>query len=225
VKLAAQDAARNGWLLVQDTAMPGYEDIPRRVMQGYLTMFEEALAEAGDPMPTHVFVQCGVGSLAAACQAYLVERFGANRPQVVVVESDRAACFYQSMQAGDGRSHPVTGPLDTIMAGLACGEPSLTAWDILKDWADVFVACPDRVTCRGMRVLGNPLPGDPRVVSGESGAVTTGLLFEACRSGDGKPLKTALALNERSRVLLFSTEGDTDPEMYRRIVWGDAVDA
>ena len=114
----------------------------------------------------------------------------------------------------------LSGNLNTIMAGLACGEPSSLAWGILRDYADVFIACPDIVAMRGMRILGNPLQGDERVISGESGAVTLGLLASVCRQASCQKIAQALRLNDSSKVLLLSTEGDTDPSMYRKIVWG-----
>jgi diaminopropionate ammonia-lyase len=107
------------------------------------------------------------------------------------------------------------------MAGLACGEPSTLAWKILRDYADVFVACPDYVAMRGMRILGNPLQGDDRVISGESGAVTLGLLTVVLGQASCQQIAEALRLDETSKVLLLSTEGDTDPHMYRKIVWGE----
>lgn len=220
VQLAADRARRNHWLLIQDTAWVGYEDIPLQVMQGYLTMFDEAVEQMGPDRPTHVFIQCGVGSLAGSLQGYLVEKYGGQRPLLTVVEPTRAACYYQSIKAMDGKPHKVSGNLNTIMAGLACGDPSIISWKILRDYADVFAACPDDVTTKGMRVLGNPLAGDDRVISGESGAVTLGLLINLLKQPDLEPLKKDLNINSDARILLFSTEGDTDPEMYRKIVWG-----
>ena len=123
------------------------------------------------------------------------------------------------MAINDGKPHTVHGDLDTVMAGLACGEPSLTAWEILKDNADAFIACPDQVAFRGMRVLGNPIEGDERVISGESGAVTTGLVYEILRNSKFIELKEKLGLKEDSKVLVISTEGDTDPDYYRKVVW------
>lgn len=221
VQLAAEQAQREHWLLIQDTAWHDYEDIPLRVMQGYLTMFDEAIEQMGTAGPTHVFIQCGVGSLAGSLQGYLVEKYGDRRPLLAVVEPTRAACYYQSIKAMDGKPHRVEGSLDTIMAGLACGDPSIISWEILRDYADVFVACPDEVAARGMRVLGNPLNGDDRVVSGESGAVTLGMLVNLIEQPELAALKKDLHIDSDARILLFSTEGDTDPEMYRNIVWGN----
>ena len=220
VRLAAEHAKKNGWLLVQDTAQADDENMTTRIMQGYLTMFEEAFEQLGNVLPTHIFVQCGVGSFPASFQAYLVERFGEQRPFFAVVESAEAACFYKSATARDGNPHKVSGDIDTIMAGLACGEPSAPAWETLRDFSDMFIACQDDVAMTGMRVMGNPMEGDQRIISGESGAVTLGLLYHLMKTSDFSSVKESLRLDHEARVLLVSTEGDTDSDMYREIVWG-----
>ena len=220
VEKAVEQAQKQGWILLQDTAREGYEEIPLKIMQGYLTIFHEAFEQLKGEIPTHVFVQCGVGSLAAASQAYFCEVFGDERPLFTVVEPTRAACFYEPMVTHRRTPKKLGGTLATVMAGLACGEPSTLAWGILRDYADVFFACPDYVAMRGMRILGNPLNGDDRVISGESGAVTLGLLTSVCVQASCHKIAKALQLNESSKILLLSTEGDTDPSMYRKIVWG-----
>lgn len=222
VRLAAENAQKNGWVIVQDTAWEGYEDIPTWIMQGYVTMAAEALEQLnqqGVDRPTHVLVQAGVGALAGALQGYFAAIFGESRPITIVVEPDRADCIYQSALAGDGRPRVVTGSMDTIMAGLACGEPNPIGWKILWDYCDMFISCPDCLAAKGMRILGNPLENDPRVISGESGAVTTGVLIELLESENMKEFRDLLNLDQDSRILVFSTEGDTDPENYRSIVW------
>lgn len=222
VRYTDRMAREHGWVVVQDTAWEGYRDIPLWIMQGYGTMVVEALAqleERREGMPTHVFIQAGVGSLAGMVQGALRARFGAAAPRVVVVEAAAAACFYESAVAGDGKSRAVGGDLSTLMAGLACGEANPLGYEILRDHAEAFVSCPDYVAARGMRVLGNPLEGDPRVVSGESGAVTAGLLPYLLEHPSLRPLRESLSLGTGSRVLLFSTEGDTDPQRYRSVVW------
>jgi diaminopropionate ammonia-lyase len=216
VHRAAERTREDNSILVQDTAWEGYERIPQRIIQGYLTIMVEALDQLDAGAPSHVFVQCGVGSLAAAVQSYMVESFGARRPKFIVVEPREAACFYESMAAGDGSPHKVSGDLRTIMAGLACGEPNILAWRILRSYADGFMACYDSVALEGMRILGDPLPGDVKLVSGESGAVTTGVLARILGSPAGRSVKDALDLDHASRVLLISTEGDTDPDMYKQ---------
>ena len=221
VKEAAADANRNGWLLIQDTAWPGYEDIPQRIMQGYLTILDETLEQLRGQIPTHVFVQAGVGSLAGAIQAQLCELLGSGRPVVAVVEPTQAGCCYASLAAGTGGLQSLPGDMSTIMAGLACGTPSTIAWNILRDHTDVFVVCSDAVAETGMRVLAKPRSGDSPLVSGESGAVTAGLLVSILAPASQATFADAieaLMLDVDSRVLLLSTEGDTDPASYNRIV-------
>ncbi|MCC0781929.1 diaminopropionate ammonia-lyase [Clostridioides sp. ES-S-0108-01] len=208
-------------VMVQDTAWDGYEEIPAWIMQGYGTMAQEAieqLKEYGVDRPTHVFVQAGVGSLAGAVQGYVASIYD-ECPITVVVEADEADCYYKSAEAGDGKPRFVGGDMPTIMAGLACGEPNTIGFEVLKNHAAAFVSAPDWVSAKGMRTLGNPLRGDEKVISGESGAVTTGLLIAAMERDDLKELRKDLKLDENSRILLISTEGDTDPDKYRSIVW------
>ena len=219
VRLAAAEAAEaeNG-VVVQDTAWEGYEEIPTWIMQGYGTMADEAAEQLGC-RPTHVFIQAGVGSLAGAVVGYFANRYPDNPPTFVVVEASAADCLYRSAAAGDGEPRIVTGDLSTIMAGLACGEPNIVSWDILRNHTAAFVSCPDWVSARGMRMLGAPVQGDERVISGESGAVGMGLLSALMESDELQELREYLRLGAESHVLLFSTEGDTDPDQYKKIVW------
>jgi len=219
VRLAAKQSTEKGWILLQDTSWPGYEEIPTYIMQGYITLLIETFQQIDGKWPSHVFVQAGVGSLAAALQAFLCHYRDKPRPFFAVVEPTKAACFYKSMIIADGKPHAVQGDLDTIMAGLACGEPSRIAWEILKENADAFIACSDQVALKGMRILGNPLERDDRVISGESGAVTTGLVYELLNNYLFNELTEQLGLGSDSKVLVISTEGDTDPEYYREVVW------
>ncbi len=219
VRLAASESAKlPGSVVVQDTAWDGYEEIPGWIMQGYGTMAAEAdrqLEACGDA-PTHLFVQAGVGSLAGAVTGYFAAKYGAKRPNVTVVEPDAADCLYKSAEAKDYRV--VGGDMSTIMAGLACGEPNTISWEILKNHVSFFASCPDWVAAKGMRVLSSPLRGDTRVISGESGAAGLGLLAQLL-TGDYEAVRKQMGLNENSVVLLFSTEGDTDPKKYSDIVW------
>lgn len=223
VRLADKEAklAARG-VVVQDTAWEGYENIPTWIMQGYGTMADEAneqfsRLEAG--APTHIFVQAGVGSMAGAVVGYFANKYPENPPIVCVVEADAAACLYKSAVIGDGNAYAVTGDLSTIMAGLACGEANVIGWDILKNHTTAFAAISDEICARGMRVLSAPMKGDPRVISGESGAAGFAAFFEIMTNSDYADLKQYLQLDSDSRVLCFSTEGDTDPEQYRRLVW------
>lgn len=218
---AMAEQTPNG-VMVQDTAWDGYEEIPSWIMQGYGTMASEAdeqLREYGCDRPTHIFIQAGVGSLAGAVQGYFANRYPDNPPMVVVMEADSAACLYKGAKAADGSIRIVDGDMPTIMAGLACGEPNTISWDILKNHVSVFTSCPDWVSARGMRLLAAPVKGDPQVTSGESGAVGMGLLSAVMEQEEYRDLRELLKLDKNSTVLLFSTEGDTDPQRYKEIVW------
>ena len=223
VRLAAREAAETPrGVIVQDTAWEGYEEIPSWIMEGYGTMAMEAgeqLMEAGEQRPTHVFVQAGVGSLAGAVVGYFANLYADNPPIFVVVEAQAADCLYQGAKAGDGAIRTVGGDMETIMAGLACGEPNTISWDILKNHVKVFISLPDWAAAQGMRMLAAPIKGDAPITSGESGAAPFGALAAIMTMEEYADLKAAIGLDETSRVLVFSTEGDTDPERYKNIVW------
>ena len=223
VRMAAAEAAKTEHgIIVQDTAWAGYEEIPSWIMQGYGTLVLEAdkqLKKNGVDRPTHVFVQAGVGSLAGAVVGYFAHKYKENPPVMVVCEASAADCLYRSAVQADGNLVNVTGDLQTIMAGLACGEGNTIGWDILKNHVTVFASCPDWMSAKATRIYANPLENDPHIISGESGSVPLGLAYTALHDEDAKDLKEALKLDENSNILVISTEGDTDPVRYREIVW------
>ncbi len=214
VRHAAAQAQQNGWTVVSDTTYEGYRDIPVDVMHGYGVMAREIARQyEGAEPPTHVFVQAGVGALAASVCASFWLDWGERRPALVVVEPDHADCFFQSALAG--RPVAVEGDLDTVMAGLACGEVSPLAWEIVRAGANAFVVIDDRFALDGVRAFAGPVQGDPAIVSGETGAAGLAALLAALPHAE---TRSALGLDAGSRVLLVGSEGDTDPEIYRRIV-------
>ncbi|MDR3537524.1 MAG: diaminopropionate ammonia-lyase [Acetobacteraceae bacterium] len=207
VREAARQAKANGWFVVSDTSYPGYTEVPRDVMQGYRLMADEAADQWRGEPPTHVFMQGGVGGAAAAVSVQLRARF-TPAPALVVVEPDRAACLLASAELGEPTAVP--GDLDTIMAGLACGEPSLLAWQELDRATTAFMAVPDEAAIACMKLL-----AAHGIVAGESGVA--GLAGCLLAVADQAACAT-LALGSRSRVLLFSTEGATDPALYDLLV-------
>jgi diaminopropionate ammonia-lyase len=206
---AAQHAAdAEAWHVVSDTSWPGYLEIPRDVMQGYRLMAEEALFALATP-PSHAFIQGGVGGVAAAVAVQL-RTHGAPACRLIVAEPDRAACLLASAEAG--LLTAVTGPLDTLMAGLACGEPSLLAWQELERAAFAFMAVPDAAAVECMRLLARrPRP----IVAGESATAGLAALLLAAREPYAR---AALGLDKDSQVLLFGTEGATDPALYAKLI-------
>ena len=225
VRFAQKQAEENGWVFIQDTAWEGYEEIPANIMLGYTTLALEAFEELGDVKPTHVFLQAGVGAMSGAMTGIITSYYGDDSPVITIVEPDRADCIYKTAQAADGKLHIVEGDLDTMMAGLACGEPCSIGWDLIGAHADFAMSVPEAVAARGMRVLGNPAGGDRRVISGESGAVTAGIVYDLLTDESLSEFKKKIGLDEDSIVLLVSTEGDTDKENYRRVVWDGADSA
>ena len=219
VKEAARVAEARGWTIVSDTSWPGYERIPGLVMQGYTALVREALRQMPAP-PTHVFIQAGVGGIAAAVAGHLAIVFGAQRPVFTVVDPARAACLFETARAG----HPVTVPhgAPTVMAMLECYEPSRVAWRILSRAADAFMTVDEEDAVSVMRRLADPVAGDPAVVSGESGGVGLAGFLKAVAHPE---MRTALALGAQSRILVVNTEGATDPGRYLEIVGLSPADA
>ena len=223
VRQCAVDAAAGGWQVISDTSYAGYSDVPRTVMLGYGVMAAELLEQLPSELrPTHLFIQGGVGGLAAAVAAKLWQAYGPERPRIVVVEPENADCLHRSALAG--RPTTVHGDLDTLMAGLAAGEVSLLAWKVLQRAANDFMTIPDAAAIAAMRALAAGLDGDPRIVGGEAGV--GGLAGLIAATADARS-RAALGLDEHSVVLLVGSEGDTDPQLYRQLVGisGEAVRA
>lgn len=214
VREAQSTADREGWFVVSDTSYPGYMDVPRDVMQGYELMAAEAFDQLGAP-PTHIFLQTGVGGMAAAVAAQAKRRWGAARPVVVLADPDQSACWLESFRAGS--PSVVEGDLDTIMAGLACGEVSALAWEILRDHSDAAIGLPDTAAIREMRSLARPAGGDPTIVAGESAVAGLAGLAAICTHANASE---RLFLGPDARVLVFGTEGATDPDLYAEILAG-----
>jgi diaminopropionate ammonia-lyase len=178
----------------------------------------EILEQLEEP-PTHIFLQAGVGSMAGA-MAGLFTAAWKEKPTIVIVEPNKADCIFRTAEADDGQLHTVTGAMDTIMAGLACGEPCSIGWEVLKNTASHFVSCPDSAAAYGMRILGSPAGSDMRIISGESGAAAFGAAAAILSDFSLGHFREILGLDENSRLLFISTEGDTDRENYRAITWG-----
>jgi len=209
---ASRVAEANGWTVVSDTSWSGYEQIPRMVMQGYTALLGEALAEMPAP-PTHVFIQGGVGGVAAAVSVQMRARYGANAPKLVVVEPDKAACLFESAKAG--RPVKIAHNFSTVMAMLECHEPSMIAWRILSRAADAFMTVDDEDAIAAMKRLAFPLADDPPIVAGESGGVGLAALMKAAAHSS---FREHIGLGPDARVFLINTERATDPALYQALV-------
>lgn len=209
---AARVSAERGWTVVSDTSWDGYERIPGLVMQGYTAIVHEALSELPEP-PTHVFVQAGVGGIAAAIAAHLAQVLGERRPVFTVVDPARAACLFESARAG--RPVKIAHGEPTVMAMLECYDPSPLAWRVLSRTADAFMTVADEVAVETMNRLARPAAGDPAIVAGESGVAGLAGLIAALRDPQAR---AALRLDAASRIFVVVTEGATDPERYAELV-------
>lgn len=212
VRKASRVAEANGWTVVSDTSWPGYERIPGLVMQGYVALVRESLRQLPEP-PTHVFIQSGVGGIAAAVAGHLAVELGDRRPTFTVVDPARAACIVETARAG----HPVTiaHGEPTVMAMLECNTPSLLAWRILARAADAFMTVDEDDAISVMRRLADPVADDPAIVAGESGGVGLAGLLKAASDPE---MRAALQIDGRSRIFVVNTEGATDPGKYEEIV-------
>ena len=212
VAAASRAAEEQGWTIVSDTSWPGYERIPRLVMQGYTALLSEALAQLPTP-PTHVFIQAGVGGIAATVAAHFALVFGERRPFLTVVDPSSAACLFESAKVE--RPVKIARGRSTVMAMLECYEPSLVAWRILSRAADAFMTVEDEDAIAAMRHLAFPREGDPAIVAGESGGVGLAALVKAARNSS---LREEIGLGPDARVFLINTEGATDPALYEALV-------
>ncbi len=214
VRTAAEEAAKNGWHEIADTAYHGYTDIPSWVMNGYSTLFremEEKISEYRIGENDLIFLQAGAGAFAAAGASWLVKRLGKNRPMIIIVEPSEASCYLESAEAGEAVA--TKGKMKTIMAGLNCGVPSILAWPILRDSVDLFISIPDNCAKDAMRLY-----REEGIISGESGASGLAGLIAIMTDPDLRDAKNKIGIGKETRVIVVNTEGDTDPENYEKII-------
>ncbi|MEK9786048.1 MAG: diaminopropionate ammonia-lyase [Gammaproteobacteria bacterium] len=214
VRQADLDAKANDWHIVSDTSYPGYMEVPRDVMAGYTLMTTEAMDQLPEAViPSHVFIQGGCGGLAGAVCADLWFRYGAETPRMIVVEPDPAACLYESARAGEEKVVHITE--ESIMAGLSCGEVSALGWEILHVGAQHFATISDAPVAPLMKLMDEGVDSDPSIVAGESAVAGLAGLVAAHQ----KPsVAKGMQIDEQSVVLIFGTEGATDPELYESLV-------
>lgn len=212
---AARAAEEHGWTVISDNSYEGYLEIPKHVTAGYTVMLGEAVEQLGGRIPTHVFIQGGCGGLASSVCGYFWDLWGDRRPRLIVVEPEQANCLQESALAGE--LVIVDGKLETLMAGLSCGEVSPLAWEILATGADDFTTLPERYVAPTMRLLASGVGSDTAVEAGESAVAGIGLV-DAIR--DDEDARAVLGIDEDSFVLVFGTEGATDPELYEKLIAG-----
>ncbi|WP_300359056.1 diaminopropionate ammonia-lyase [Fusobacterium sp.] len=220
LRIAIDEAKKNNWEHIQDQTWQGYTTIPNLISEGYSIIAEEVcqqMAEDGIERPTHILLQAGAGTFALGIMGYYGNIYKNNKPNMFILEPENANCYFASKV--NQKYTTVDGDLETVMAGLSVGEPNTVAWEVLSTIVNGYVSCKDNVTATGMRVLGNPILDDERIVSGESGALGMGVLSMICRDKNLLEIKEKMNIDENSIILLISTEGNTDPEVYEKIIW------
>ncbi len=218
VTQAAQDAEENGWQVISDTAYPGYMDIPADIMSGYTTIFQEIENDKNFREVDLVFLQAGVGGLAAAATWYYYNKYGQDAPRLVCVEPLDADCLLESIKNGNGDIKEALGNQDSIMAGLNCGTPSLLAWPLIKNGMEDFIAIDDTYAKEAMINLAHPIGNDEKIISGESGAAGFGGLLALIKDDSMAEAREKLNINKTTKILLINTEGDTDPVNYQKVL-------
>ncbi len=221
VEKVAEDSRKNGWQVISDTAYPGYMEIPAYILLGYTTIFkeiEQQIKSQNLSFPDFVFLQSGVGGLSAAGTSHYVLNYGDARPKLISVEPVDSDCFLESVKNGNGETLPTKGKQESIMAGLNCGIPSPLAWKIIKDGMDFFLSVSDDYAEEAMRLYYYPKGNDERIISGESGSAGLAGLLALCKNSKLEEAKNKLGINGKSNILLINTEGDTDPENYRKVI-------
>lgn len=220
LRIAIDAAQKNSWEHIQDQTWSGYIKIPNLISEGYSIIAEEIyqqMKEDGIERPTHILLQAGAGTFALGIMGYYGNILKKNKPNMYILEPENANCYFVSKL--NEKYTTVGGDLETVMAGLSVGEPNTVAWEALSTMVNGYISCKDNVTATGMRILGNPILDDEKIISGESGALGMGVLSIICRDKSLLEIKEKMNIDENSVILLISTEGNTDPEMYEKIVW------
>jgi len=217
VRRCARDAENHGWQIISDTSWPGYEEIPRWIQAGYMTMFNEIHSDPPVEVDL-VIVPAGVGALAATVSWYYNRVYPEPRPKLVSVEPIGSDCMLQSIASPNGEPLAMAEVRPSIMVGLTAGTPSQTAWPLVKQGYDLFMTVTDDSAREAMRLYYRPLTGDPQIISGESGAAGMAALLTLCRDPAFTEARRSLDLSAKTRVLLLNTEGDTDPEGFKKII-------
>ena len=207
-----KQSTKNNWQIVQDVAWKDYMFIPKLTMAGYSVMMREIIDQINNEKISHIFLQAGVGGMAAAMIAGIA-RYLENVPTTIVVEPDSAACVMESIKTG--KIEKIDIKRESLMGGMSCGEVSLVPWEILKNSVKHCISLPDDDIAKTMKLLGNSNFSDEKIIAGENSAPGVISLITSC---EDETIKEKLQLNEKSNILLFGCEGDTDQEMYQKLI-------
>jgi len=207
-----KQSTENNWQIVQDVAWKDYMVVPKYTMAGYTVMMKEIINQIKNEKITHIILQAGVGGMAGAMVAGIA-RYLENVPVTIVVEPDSAACVMESIKTG--KIEKIDIQRESLMGGMSCGEVSLVPWEILKNSVKHCISLPDDDIAKTMKLLGNSTFSDEKIIAGENSAPGIISLIASC---EDQNIKQKLELNQNSNVLVIGCEGDTDKEMYQKLI-------
>ena len=207
-----KQSTKNGWQIVQDVAWDNYLLVPKYTMAGYSVMMKEIVDQLDNNEITHIILQAGVGGMAGAMIAGIA-RYLKNIPITIVVEPDSAACVLESIRSG--KVEKIDIKRESLMGGMSCGEVSLVPWEILKNSVKYCISLPDDDIAKTMKLLGNGSFSEEKIIAGENSAPGVISLIASC---EDQKIKKDLNLSSNSNVLIIGCEGDTDQEMYKKLV-------
>ena len=207
-----KQSTKNNWQIIQDVAWKEYITVPKYTMAGYAVMMKEIVDQLDHNKISHIILQAGVGGMAGAMIAG-VARYLKNIPITVVVEPDSAACVLESIRTG--KIEKIDIIRESLMGGMSCGEVSLVPWEILKNSVKYCISLPDDDIAKTMKLLGNANFSDEKVIAGENSTPGVISLISSC---ENEKIKEKMQLNKNSNVLLIGCEGDTDKEMYQKLI-------
>ena len=207
-----KQSTENNWQIVQDVAWKGYMTVPRYTMAGYTVMMKEIINQIKSDQITHIILQAGVGGMAGAMVAGIA-RYLNNIPKIIIVEPDSAACVLESIRTG--KIEKIDIKRESLMGGMSCGEVSLVPWEILKNSIQYCISLPDDDIAKTMKLLGNASFSNEKIIAGENSAPGVISLITSC---EDEQIKEKMQLNKNSNVLLIGCEGDTDKEMYQKLI-------
>jgi len=207
-----KQSTENNWQIVQDVAWKDYMLVPKYTMAGYSVMMREIIDQINNEKITHIILQAGVGGMAGAMVAGIA-RYLDNVPTTIVVEPDSAACVLESIRTG--KIEKIDIKKESLMGGMSCGEVSLVPWEILKHSVKHCISLPDDDIGKTMKLLGNSSFSDQQIIAGENSAPGVIGLIASC---EDQNVKEKLQLDQNSNVLIIGCEGDTDKEMYQKLI-------
>ena len=207
-----KQSTKNNWQIIQDVAWKEYITVPKYTMAGYAVMMKEIVDQIDHNKISHIILQAGVGGMAGAMIAG-VARYLKNIPITVVVEPDSAACVLESIRTG--KIEKIDIIRESLMGGMSCGEVSLVPWEILKNSVKYCISLPDDDIAKTMKLLGNANFSDEKIIAGENSTPGVISLISSC---ENEKIKEKMQLNKNSNVLLIGCEGDTDKEMYQKLI-------